>query len=166
MVNENQQLTYITVGFAFDQSFSYSDSGVDTDCSSSHTEHLGADLVGILDDSGAGYLDVRNSVIKWCHGIPEVGLSAAYATMANGDRPDACFVEAGNRTVGEGFRTFAADFEEAVAQFMVLITELFDETAFIEMSASFTMIVNSSAIGEFGTLEAIDSGESLEGEVM
>ena len=165
LVNENQQLTF-AVGFAFDQSFSYTDSSVDTDCGSSHTEHLGADPVGVINDAGAGDLDVRNPVIERCHGIPEVRLSAAYAAMANGDRPDACLIEAGNRTVGEGFRAFTADFEEAVAQFMVFITELFDKTAFIEMGAPLTMIVNTSAIGEFGTLEAIDSRESLEGEVM
>ena len=54
-----------------------------------------------------------------------------------------------------GNRTFAAQFEEAIAFAMTGIAELSGEAACIEMRAARAVVVDQAVIGELGTLEIV-----------
>ena len=152
--------------FAFDQAFSYSDGRMDTDGSSGNTEDFLADVICVSNNSGTGNLNHRQSVVEGSHGIPEIRLSTTETAVTYTDRPDVDIIETHCRAVGEGFRAFAADLVQAVAELMGFVTELLDKTAFIEMRASLAMVVDPASIGKERTIEAIKGGQPIERQVM
>ncbi len=54
-----------------------------------------------------------------------------------------------------GNRTFAAEFEEAIAFAMVGIAKLSGEAARIKMRAAWAVVMDQAIIGELGTLQII-----------
>ena len=93
---------------------------MDADSSGSYAENGFTDLVGIGDNPGGGYFYHRQSFVEWGHGIPELWFGTTDTTMADTDRPDTDVIKTNGRAVGEGLRTFAADFIEAVAELVEL----------------------------------------------
>ena len=76
--------------------------------------------------------------------------------MANAYRPDSYLIETGSRAVGERLRTFAADFIEAVAEFVVFVAVLLDKATFVKVGAALTLVMDSPAICKEWTLEVVE----------
>ncbi len=162
----DRMLLAVTLFFAFDQPFTNANNGVDTHgCSGGPQDGLADPVCTVNDTGAAGYLDLRQSLIERGHGIPEVWFSASYTSVADAHRPDIDIVEPNRRAVGEGFRSLAADLVQTVAKLMELITELLDETAFIEVRPPFAMIVNSASVGEERAVELVDYRQFVEREI-
>jgi hypothetical protein len=152
--------------FTLNKPFADSHSGMDTDCRGSYAENGFANLISTVDDSGGGDFHIWQSLVERSHGIPEIGFGTAKATMTDTYRPDIDVVEANSRAVGEGFWALAANFIQTVTELVTLISKVFDETAFVEMGASLTMVVDSSAISKERTVQLVKGRQSLKGQVM
>ena len=151
--------------FALDQPFADAHCSVDADRRGGNPENGPAHLVGIGNNPDAGDFHHRQSLVEGGHGIPEFGLSAADAAVADAYRPHLDTVEAGYRAVGEGLRPLAADLVEAVAEPVELVAELFNKTALVEMGTALAVVMNPAAIGKERPVEAVKLRQPVKTDV-
>ena len=88
---------------------------------------------------------------KWAHLVPEIRLAAPDARMASLDRPAGAIVELGSGTIIEGIWTLASHFVQAVTHFGLFRAEFCDELAILEVTSSWTLIMNRFPVSKEGT---------------
>ena len=125
-----------------------------------------AGAVNVGNSSGSGDLDIGQPFIEGSHGIPEMGLGAAYAAVANTDRPGVYIIKADRRTVGKSPWALTANLVEAVAVSVSKITELFGKAALIKVGPTFAMVMNPAAISKKRPAKVVGYWQAVEGQVV
>jgi hypothetical protein len=77
--------------------------------------------------------------------------------VADTYRPNTDVIETDSRAVGEGLWALATNFVEAVAEFVELVTELFNKATLVKVSSALAMVMYSTTIGKEWAVEVIES---------
>src|SRR5208337_4966741 len=103
--------------------------------------------------------------VDWL-GEADALLAAADAGMARAHWPGlhARIAEQHDGAVGVGFRTFAAEFVQAVPLAVAFVAEFQREAARVEMGAALAVLVDEPAVGEQRAALAIDGRKLAEGQ--
>src|SRR5208337_1372661 len=111
----------------------------------------------------AGNHDVGKPLIEGAV-VPETGFAAADAAMAGADGEGNAIVPFKRGAGIVGCWTAAAHFVEAPALASAVVVPGLDELAGVEEGAAVALIVNALAVEHFGTADAIELGQGVEGK--
>ena len=99
---------------------------MDTDGGGGYAQDLGAETIGVFNDTGTGDIHIGYALVERGHGVPESRFGAADTAVTNGYRPYPHFVETGGGAVGKGLWALATDLIEAVARLVKFVAELLE----------------------------------------